>query len=360
MQGIACDAAYAGCIARDLRDASYASYSPVVSLCVVPYFSLFVHESLRKLEGIDPTLAAVLSNDVRSIVERSRHSLKLFEDTHRGIDGQVVYFRDEVLPTHHSHFVERVWFPPARRFAKNLGIFSYDKRPIMNTHAATFHMGIATREQLEMQGAEVRAIYERYGRYFGRVGASLDATSQTFVSSLNPQLFNQTEDDVRYEAYYPSVFNGAATPDLNAVLTVFRGMMNFVDSVMVAGRRPDSIEYSVFKVRFLTLYGVIGSLQRLRDEQAQILTHRSVSFIDRISGTAEAQLIMNRSAKPFRNTLMHYNLHSSVDTSRVDMSDPLFGLALVYFPAYDPANFAEAVDRCISETAATMEEWAAA
>ncbi|WP_325381130.1 hypothetical protein [Edaphobacter sp.] len=102
-QGITSDASYAGYVARDLSDRRYASFAGVVSLCLAPYLSLFVHESFRKLSTSDPALAASLSNDVKSIVARSRHSLKLFEDTHRGIDGQLAYFRDEVLPAHANY-----------------------------------------------------------------------------------------------------------------------------------------------------------------------------------------------------------------------------------------------------------------
>lgn len=192
----------------------------------------------------------------------------------------------------------------------------------------------------------------------GRLGARVDSSAPTFIGSLDPQLFNQHVDDVRTESYYPNVFNGTATPYLNAVLTVFRGMMNFVNSVMVAGTGAGAIEYTVFKIRFLTVYQIIGSLKLLRDEQPHTLTDRSVSLIDRISRTAEARLVMEGTAKPFRNTLMHYNLNSRLDTSGLDITQPLFGLVPIYFPAYDPATFLEAIDRCIHETAAAIEEWA--
>lgn len=358
-QGIQNDAAYAGCIARDFANPEYASYSPVVALCMAPYLSMFAHESYRKLETADPALATLLSAEVQAIVARSRHSLKLFEDTHRGITGQRDYFRNQIIPEHRAYFIDRVWFPPARRWAKDLGLFSYDKKVIATSHSATFHMGIGARAQLSMKGGEMRGVYEQYGRYFRHLGARLDATDPTFMSSIDPHRFNQTIDDVRTEDYYPRVFNGATTPDLNAVLTVFRGMMSFVHSVVPAGSATDAASYTVFKIRFLTLYQVLGSLRLLRDEQRSSLTNHSVTCIDTATGTPQAQLILQRSARSFRNTLMHYNLDSRVDTTRVRLDQPLFGLVPIYFPSYDAGTFAEMVDRCIGDTMAAIEEWAA-
>jgi hypothetical protein len=72
----------------------------------------------------------------------------------------------------------------------------------------------------------------------------------------------------------------------------------------------------------------------------------------------DAQIIMVPAAKPFRNTLMHYNLDSRVDQSRVDVSQPLFGLVPIYFPTYDVETFSRLVDRCIAATAEAMDAWA--
>jgi hypothetical protein len=327
----------------------------VVSLCMSPYLSLFAHESYRKLKTSHPTLASQLSSDVESIVARSRHSLKLFEDTHRGVGGQLAYFRDELMPAHSRHFIGNTWLPLARFLEKDLGLFSYDARLISTTHGSNFHMGIEPGELLEKTGSQVRAIYEQYGRYFGHLGARVNLSEPTFMSSLDSKRFNRHPHDVRADKYYRSVFDGNDSPDLNAVLTVLRGMMNFVDSVITAG--TSDVEYTVFKIRFLTLYQILGSLKALRDERPN-LTSRSVGFIGKITGTAEAQMLLKRSVKPFRNTLMHYNLDSHVDTTRVDVSQPLFGLVPIYFPSYDVPTFATTVDHCISETAAAIEEWA--
>lgn len=359
-QGIASDAAYVGRLARDLSNAKHASFASVVSLCMVPYLSLFVHESYQKLEASDHALASSLSSDVKSIVARSRHSLKLFEDTHRSVAGQLAYFHDEVLPVHTRHFLGNTWLPIVRPLEKDLGLFSYDGRLITTSHGATFHMGLEPSHLLKKTGPELRAIYEEYGRYFGYLGARLDTGGETFISHLDPKRFNRRTNDVRADGYYRHIFDGPDNLDLNALLTVFRGMFNFVDSVITAGPQGSNLEYTVFKVRFLTLYQILGSLRLLHDERLSDLTGRSVTYIETVTGSAEAQLILDRAARPFRNTLMHYNLDSRVDGTRVDLDQPFFGLVPIYFPTYDVQTFAAIVDRCIAETAAVIEEWASA
>jgi hypothetical protein len=56
------------------------------------------------------------------------------------------------------------------------------------------------------------------------------------------------------------------------MLTVFRGMMNFVKLVTTPNGPTSAIEYSVFKIRFLTVYQILRSLQLMRDDQSQPLT----------------------------------------------------------------------------------------
>ena len=149
--------------------------------------------------------------------------------------------------------------------------------------------------------------------------------------------FNPREEDVRSERYYRKVFDGPTNPDVNALLTVFQAMLNVAQ--MASTSSPCGSEYAAFKIRFLTLYQVLRSLHILQGHQLRTLTSRSTHFINKLLGSPEAQLILAPAAKPFRNTLVHYNLDSKVDKSRVNVGMPLFGLVPIYFPAYDAATF---------------------
>jgi hypothetical protein len=87
MRAIITDAVYAGHLTSDLSKPEHADFASTISLCLAPYLSLFVYESYRKIKIIDPALPSLLSSDAETIVKRSRHSLKLFEDTGRGVEG---------------------------------------------------------------------------------------------------------------------------------------------------------------------------------------------------------------------------------------------------------------------------------
>jgi len=352
---MASDAAYAGHLFTDIQTIAGRGAS-ILPLCLSPYLSLYVYESLAKLNAIDPATSVLLSSGVQQIVARSRHSLKLFEDTKRGVDGQLTYFRDVLMPAHRGRFLGNVRFKMFRFLETDLGLYRYNGRLISTTHAANFHMGQDPQAILTMSGAEIQRIYQEYGHFAATLGGRLGIPGQTFVSHLDARKFNSHVEDVRSERYYPKVFDGPANPDLSALLTLFQAMLNFAHIASTGG--SGATDYSAFKIRFLTLYQVLGSLRILRDDQLRTLTSRSIQFINKLVGSPEAQLILAPAAKPFRNTLMHYNLNPKVDKSQVNIRAPLFGLIPLYFPAHDAGSFAVAIDECLAETATIMDEWA--
>ena len=143
--------------------------------------------------------------------------LKLFEDTRRGVDGQLAYFHDVLLPAHRGHFVGMIRFKALRFLAKDLGLYRYNGRLICTTHTANFHMGHEPHDILTRPGAELRAIYEEYGRFIGALGGRIDTPGPSFVSQLDPASYSPRVEDVRSEKYYCQIFDGPANPDLNAI-----------------------------------------------------------------------------------------------------------------------------------------------
>ncbi|MBK6015140.1 hypothetical protein [Streptomyces sp. MBT53] len=348
------DAVYVGRFTRDITEWDDGSYgNSVVALGMVSYFSLFVHESQSKLSIIDPNLVSVLSPKAKGIVARSRHSLKLFEDRKRGISGQLAYYDDVLLPAHRSRFRGKWWFSPARIFGNDLGFSLYGRRVVGSTVTTTFHMGAEASDTLSVDNGKFLAdLYAEYGEYFAKLGARLGGPS-TFVASLEDSAFSSR--DLRCVPYHRHVFNGSTTPTLNALLTTFRAMMNFVSLVLTAG--GDTSEYTVFKIRFLTLYQILVSLDALVADQTQDLTPKSVAAIKEIVDDPTARLITDIGVKPFRNSLMHY-LDPRVDVSKLDFGKPLFGLTSIYFPQYDFPTFSALIDACIAQTADALDAWA--
>ncbi|TJZ92378.1 hypothetical protein [Actinacidiphila oryziradicis] len=185
----------------------------------------------------------------------------------------------------------------------------------------------------------------------------MDSGPDTFIAHLDVHKMDGGRDK-RAARYYARVFNGNDTPAINGLLVGFQGMMNFADTIVSAGSDVRNLEYTAFKIRYLALYAVLGSLRKLHGDPNYPLSNRSTGFVKDIIDSPGAQAITDRSAKPFRNTLMHYNLHPRLDVSKVKLHEPFFGLVPEYFPARDVQTFGTLVDTCIRETAATLNEWA--
>lgn len=347
------DAVFVGRVISALTRPEFAEVANTVSFCLASYFSLFIYEGYARLPEVAPHLHAPLSPLAQSVTARSRHSLKFFEDTHRGIEGQISYFEDEIFPAHAQRFYGNTWLPIARRWETDLGFCRYAGRLVSTTHAATFGLGLDPKTMFNKDaGPELIRIMTEYGQYFGALGATLDAKASSFLDDVDVAQFGKLGDDVRSEHYYQRVFNGETTPSINALMTVFQASMNFIDVLV-----PSSLEYSLFKIRFLTVYQVLRSLEMLRTERASELDTESLAAIAGIVDTAEAQLIVDPSAKRFRNTLMHYDPGSRIDLSLVDEDDLIGSLVPLYCGGLAATDFAEKLNVCITHAAAGLNAW---
>lgn len=356
--GVASDADYIGRLFRDFQSVNDASVSSIMPLCMAPYFSLMLHEAKRKPQAITPTAFDGFSAEAEEVCARARHSLKLFEDTQRYIDGQLRFFRDEILDKHSEYFLRNTWLWLARRWEKDLGLFTYEGALVTTSHAATFHLGVETEKLLqEDNGAYMLSIMQQFGRCFRALGARMDTQGgETFVHYLSGT--NLKSLDARASMYYAQAFNGAATPAINGVLTDFQVRMNFIDRIITAGADIRNLEYTVFKIRYVTLYQVLLSLKLLKEDARYPLSPSSSAVLEKILDTDSVRAITDGTAREFRNTLMHYNLLKGADAGKVDMRQPIFGLVPQYFPAYDFGQLSELVDACISETAGSLNSWA--
>src|SRR5260370_9920174 len=108
-----------------------------------------------------------------------------------------------------------------------------------------------------------------------------------------------TPEDHRSERYYRSIFNGPGTPDVNALLNVFRGMVNFAANVLSLDAAPESSQ-TIFTIRFLTLYQVLASLAALCGTERGDLTPRSVAEMNVILATAAAHPLSRPPIRPLR------------------------------------------------------------
>ncbi len=341
---------------RSLQESGKGSLVPILGLCMVPYISLCVYESQKKLRLVMPNSSSQLSTTAASIVARSRHSLKLFEDSGRGgIRGLLSYFHDEAFPAHFAQFRGGRSLSLARIFGSDLGISYFDGKLISTTCSSTLFLGMPLEVALR-QGAEIGDLYEEYGSYLGELGARLDAGPASYAINLKPNAFTSRDDRVR--RYYARGFNEDSNLALNASLTVFQGLLNFADRVVCHGLDPINLEYAPFKMRYVTLYHVLASLRLLRKDPSFFLSDRSKGFLDEILSTNGARTVMSDSGRPFRNSLVHYDLDTRIRQSEIDFNEPLFGLVHACFQLHNFRSFSALVDQCITETAARVNAWA--
>ncbi|MFC9082711.1 hypothetical protein ACFTY7_38070 [Streptomyces sp. NPDC057062] len=354
--GVAQDASYMGRLFGALVDPRHKELTGIASFCMMPFISLVIHEARAKINMVTPSPSFDFSVEAAEVCARSRNSLKLFEDNRRWVNGQLEFYRNEIIGTHSDYFLGNTWFRLARFLEVDLSLFTYNDILVSTNHSAAFHFGIAPKLLLEEDGGVyVRSITEQMGRCLGALGASIHTDEpKTFASHATGGELDDSE--VRADRYYRRVFNGRETPVLNGVLTAFQAQVNFVASLLVTGSDPLNLEYTVFKIRFVTLYHVLASLTRLGADINQGLSGSSRSTLERITGAPEAVAITDGATKGFRNTLVHYDPRSAAQS--LDMSEPLFGLVPVYFPEHDYHSLSALVDRCAHATAQGLNDWA--
>ncbi|MFI8293016.1 hypothetical protein ACIGBL_28130 [Streptomyces sp. NPDC085614] len=329
-----------------------------MALSMVPFASLVIHEAWGKAAFLPTTTVLELSEDAKEVCDRARHSLKLFEDTHRGIDGQLDFFEREILREHSRYFLGNTWLRLARCLETDLGVSRYNGTVVRTTHSSAFHIGISPNQLLSDDGGSyVHSTAYHLGRCLGALEAIGQAEeSRTFVShAVSSKL---SDRDVRAARYYGRGFNGSETPHLNGVLTDFQAMVNFATSVITIGSDPLSLEYTVFKIRYVTLYHVLASLLQLRTRDDLGLSRDSCRIIDKVTGSVEAQIITARSTRGFRNILVHYDPRGKAE--EMDLEKPLLGLVPIFFPEHDFTSLSALVDQCARDTSRELNQWAAA
>jgi hypothetical protein len=154
-----------------------------------------------------------------------------------------------------------------------------------------------------------------------------DAGSGSSVIRNEMSEDNLKWNDMRSEDLYQVGFDGPESQDLNAWLWIFVMWLRFAFGLVALDSDPRS-GYSVFKLKFLTLFQVVSSLRRLRRLR---LTGRSERIIDSVvTGTAQLN-VRNKSMRGLRDALMHYGLADSLDVTSLDLGKPMYGLCEHYF-----------------------------
>ncbi|MGH3564889.1 MAG: hypothetical protein ACRDRH_02410 [Pseudonocardia sp.] len=307
-------------------------------LLMAPYLALFMHESLPKLRSLRPATPAELPDDLREVIKRSRHSLKLFEDTQRSVDDQLAYFDDILIPAHRDRFLGNTWFRPARRFETDLGLYKWGKRScIGTTHGISLSMGMELNELLAGDKERMQEVSSGYGKYFGIIGAQLVSGASSFVSGMtgSPIRNLDRESWKLYGRIFPGVGDSAAT----GLLLNFACSIDFVQDVVPLDQAEESRQ-TVAKIRFLTLYQVVRSLEiLLASDRADAVSDAWTNEANELIRRSEVAQMVGEAVRPFRNTLMHYGPDSRMDLSAMRIDEPLYAMTEQCFDGRGLAEF---------------------
>ncbi|MFD6516603.1 hypothetical protein [Rhodococcus sp. NPDC060176] len=322
---ISTDAAFAGRFIRSLPQAG--AVAPTALSCMFSYLSLIMYESHKQLQRLDPAAAssATFTVGAADLLTRSRHSLKLFEDTHRGVQGQLDFFANEVAPAHHRAFIEPVRLPFASAWKADLGLTWHRDALVTSTFATTFALGYPPADLLLSESSEktLNEIAQEFGQYFSSKEDISVLSDHSFATSIS--IADLVSRDVRSAAWFRQGFNGDGTPEINMLLSVFQGLMNtcvelFSLDVTMASRQ------TIFKLRYLTVYQILRSLEILRSQYKTSLLAVSRAHAANILTDSDALLIADPTKKYLRNTLMHYGPDSRIDLSKLTLDQPLYGV----------------------------------
>ncbi|MFV0461039.1 MAG: hypothetical protein ACK5MT_19980 [Actinomycetales bacterium] len=271
-------------------------------LSLLPFLSLFCFEGRRALKTLGDRVVP-LPPDAETMVEKSRHTVKLFMDTQREIEGQVAHFRQSLVPAQCGAFLGNTWLPLARLFETDLAIWNIKGVPFSTTHSAYFLSGApdSVIAQLYKGATYFSDTAKAYGDEFSRrsTGNSGDCCGWL---RLDADLDRPKErKSVRV---YANCFNGPASPDLNATLIVHLALLRLAQ-VGVGCRHANGSCYTQFKIKYLALYQVLESLRSLRADGTQPLTANSQHWTDAILNTVPTHITAD-SARRLRNLLVHY------------------------------------------------------
>ena len=80
--------------------------------------------------GCDPTLAQSQPCSTPGCIQQSRHRIKLFDDTHLGMEGVALTTSDDSMAAHRARFIQSVRLPLAALWKADLGLFTYGSRQL--------------------------------------------------------------------------------------------------------------------------------------------------------------------------------------------------------------------------------------
>jgi hypothetical protein len=354
------DAEYFGRTISSLRKPENQNMAPLISMLLFPYYSLSMYESLQKLKQMFPARPefTALSSDAETMLEASRHSLKMLEDTKRGPHGLATYLDDGIGAAHSAYFYSLPKFKILRPLVTDLGVFRYNGHIVASTHTLTLNLGMQPGDIGKSGfGEEIFARAEAYGQFFAMLGARLNLNQSSFIDNLDLLLFNQREEDWKREKFYREAFKSEISEEYRPLLTLLIAHGNTIHYLFNVTIGQDVAEYTMFKVRFLTLYAIVGSISALLKDEEPRISGGAANLFRAAIMSPEVAWIRTQRMKRLRNLLMHYEPRENAHLEGFDEQHLTRSLIEIASPDDDPDVIMASLGAASEQLAEELNSW---
>ncbi|MEA2575581.1 MAG: hypothetical protein QOH93_2879, partial [Chloroflexia bacterium] len=277
------------------------------------------------------------------------------------LDSVAKYQREHFINSHKGRLA---WFK--KLIQPDLGLFSYASHIIGTTHIMFSYLAQDTEKvssldpnvMTDVSSTGYPIAYD-IGKYIARLYSDLVLPQYgNFSGSCSYTLDDslvQSKDVISGE-YFRKIFNGPLSLQVSYCLMMFLSFANFVHYMLV----PICVggSYPLFKLKYLTLYHLSTSLEKLSGfyYPQGAFSETSKSMLALILKDKELRSI--RSQLKFRNILVHYSLdEAAITENKLDAKSSLFGLVEHYFGGRTMEELGIMVDRQLARVSGHLETW---
>ncbi|MTJ47296.1 hypothetical protein [Dolichospermum sp. UHCC 0259] len=331
---------------------------------LMPYLSLFTVESYNYIKKEFPDYAKEISFDSQKIISNSRMRLKFFDDKVNKVSG-LLELLDWISEWHKEWFINshKGCLSSLKRYLQpDLGIFSYNGRIVASTHIGFFFTGLEKEnlpENCDDKTAILRDLLFSVAQEHGKYLAQLCTWTEFMPIQTNSFQYTIQDDklgykDVKSANFYSSVFNINDTRSINSSLLLFISVLNFTRHILT--RLMANYPEIFFKLKFITLYHLASSLERLQNYcyPQNLLTEISKQYFKNILNDKDLKKI--RSKTDLRNILVHYK-PAKIPNSLLSPSFNLKNLVEYFFNGESFEEIDKKVDDQITRISDILEQW---
>lgn len=318
----------------------------VLSFLLMPYVSLIAVESSAYFN---------ISINEEHVTDL-RAKAKFLDNKNINIDETLELFRS-IIDDHQRHFavtqsglIGRV----KRYLQSDIGVFMYGEKFIGTTILFNYFASLASRNT-SMHELSLGVAHDVSVKVGGFIG-DLHGKGKVVLDIAKPNN-RGIEIPIKYrdrksEKYYPRLFDGKLNSDAANLVQTYMAMLSLSRVVLDSSWVN---EFTLFKIRYLTLFHVISSVRKMQGyfRVNNLSNNRSNDVFKEISSDQISKLLLSR--KVFRNIMVHYKINESSIVLKENMK--LYGLVEACFNDYTFLSLEEAINIKIDRTIIVLENW---